>query len=65
MFALVYCISFYRKSEGILAPRLKDQSAVILSQNDGCLISCADKAKTRSYLVNELIRGILKSNLPT
>jgi len=38
-FALVDCSSFYASCEKLLAPQLRDHPLIILSNNDGCVVS--------------------------
>ena len=45
MFALVDCNNFYTSCERVFQPRLTDQPIVILSNNDGCVISRSDEGK--------------------
>ena len=46
MFALVVCNNFYVSCERVFQPRLENSPVVILSNNDGCVISRSDEAKT-------------------
>ena len=46
MFALVDCNNFYVSCERVFQPRLENSSVVILSNNDGCVISRSNEAKT-------------------
>ncbi|WP_269744814.1 Y-family DNA polymerase [Leptospira noguchii] len=39
MFALVDCNSFYCSCERLFRPELKNKPVVVLSNNDGCIIS--------------------------
>lgn len=43
--ALVDCNNFYVSSERAFDPRLKDKPIVVLSNNDGCVISRSNEAK--------------------
>jgi len=45
MFALVDCNNFYASCERVFNPNLQGQPIVILSNNDGCVISRSDEAK--------------------
>ncbi len=45
MFALVDCNNFYASCERVFNPNLRDKPVVILSNNDGCVISRSDEAK--------------------
>jgi DNA polymerase V len=43
--ALVDCNSFYCSCERLFAPRLEGKPVVVLSNNDGCVVSRTDEAK--------------------
>jgi len=45
MFALVDCNSFYVSCERVFRPDLREKPVVVLSNNDGCVISRSDEAK--------------------
>lgn len=45
MYALVDCNNFYASCERVFQPRLVGKPIVILSNNDGCIISRSDEAK--------------------
>ncbi|WP_162126711.1 Y-family DNA polymerase [Flavobacterium phycosphaerae] len=45
MYALVDCNNFYASCERVFQPKLVGQPIVILSNNDGCIISRSDEAK--------------------
>ena len=45
MFALVDCNNFYASCERVFNPNLQGKPIVILSNNDGCVISRSDEAK--------------------
>jgi DNA polymerase V len=45
MYALVDCNNFYASCERVFQPQLVGQPIVILSNNDGCIISRSDEAK--------------------
>ncbi|GAA3953423.1 Y-family DNA polymerase [Hymenobacter algoricola] len=45
MYALVDCNNFYVSCERVFQPQLEGQPGVVLSNNDGCLISRSDEAK--------------------
>jgi DNA polymerase V len=45
MFALVDCNSFYVSCERVFDPRLRGKPTVVLSNNDGCIISRSSEAK--------------------
>ncbi|MDQ6608762.1 MAG: Y-family DNA polymerase [Bacteroidota bacterium] len=45
MYALVDCNSFYCSCERVFRPHLDEKPVVVLSNNDGCIISRSDEAK--------------------
>jgi DNA polymerase V len=45
MFAIVDCNSFYCSCERLFKPHLNSKPVVVLSNNDGCIISRTDEAK--------------------
>ena len=45
MYALVDCNNFYASCERVFQPKLNGKPIVILSNNDGCIISRSDEAK--------------------
>ena len=45
MFAIVDCNSFYCSCERLFRPDLQNKPVVVLSNNDGCIISRSDEAK--------------------
>src|SRR5829696_3018034 len=45
MYAIVDCNSFYCSCERVFKPELDDRPVVVLSNNDGCIISRSDEAK--------------------
>lgn len=45
MYAIVDCNSFYCSCERVFKPHLHGQPVVVLSNNDGCIISRSDEAK--------------------
>lgn len=45
MYALVDCNNFYASCERVFNPNLQGKPVVILSNNDGCVISMSDEAK--------------------
>jgi DNA polymerase V len=45
MFALVDCNNFYVSCERIFRPDLNGKPVVVLSNNDGCVISRSNEAK--------------------
>jgi DNA polymerase V len=44
-FALVDCSSFYASCEKLLVPALRDHPIIVLSNNDGCVVSRCPQAK--------------------
>src|SRR4051812_11692688 len=63
MFALVDCNNFYVSCERLFQPHLNGKPVVVLSNNDGCVISRSDEAKslgiamaTPAYLSESLFR---------
>jgi DNA polymerase V len=53
MFALVDCNNFYVSCERVFAPHLNGRPVVVLSNNDGCLISRSDEAKALGLKMGE------------
>jgi DNA polymerase V len=45
MFGLVDCNNFYVSCERVFQPRLEGKPVVVLSNNDGCIISRSAEAK--------------------
>ena len=45
MFALVDCNNFYVSCERVFRPDLNGRPVVVLSNNDGCIISRSEEAK--------------------
>ena len=45
MKALIDCNSFYCSCERVFRPELAEKPVVVLSNNDGCIISRSDEAK--------------------
>ena len=45
MIALADCNNFYASCERVFNPALKDKPVVVLSNNDGCIISRSNEAK--------------------
>src|ERR1700759_589920 len=45
MTAIVDCNSFYCSCERLFRPDLRDKPVVVLSNNDGCIISRSDEAQ--------------------
>lgn len=64
MFALVDCNCFYVSCERIFRPDLNHKPVVVLSNNDGCVVSRSDEAKACGvamgvpfHEIRELVRG--------
>ncbi|GAA4381647.1 Y-family DNA polymerase [Hymenobacter koreensis] len=53
MIALVDCNNFYVSCERVFQPRLEGVPVVVLSNNDGCLISRSDEAKALGFQMGE------------
>ncbi len=53
MFALVDCNSFYCSCERLFRPELKNKPVVVLSNNDGCIISRSKEAKNLGIKMGE------------
>jgi DNA polymerase V len=53
MYALVDCNNFYVSCERVFAPHLEGRPVVVLSNNDGCLISRSDEAKALGFAMGE------------
>lgn len=49
MYALVDCNTFYASCEQIFNPAIRGQPIVVLSNNDGCIISRNDEAKALKF----------------
>lgn len=54
MFALVDCNSFYCSCERVFQPRLEGQPVVVLSNNDGCVVSRTNEAKALGITMGEV-----------
>jgi len=54
MFALVDCNSFYCSCERVFSPGLAGQPVVVLSNNDGCVVSRSDEAKANGIAMGEV-----------
>ncbi|HYK45384.1 MAG TPA: hypothetical protein VEV83_09460, partial [Parafilimonas sp.] len=44
-YAVVDCNSFYCSAERVFRPELRERPVVVLSNNDGCIVSRTDEAK--------------------
>ena len=65
MYALVDCNNFYVSCERVFAPQLEGRPVVVLSNNDGCLISRSDEAKALGLKMGEpyhLVRPLLEQH---
>ena len=65
MYALVDCNNFYVSCERVFAPRLEGRPVVVLSNNDGCLISRSDEAKALGLKMGapwHLVRPLLEQH---
>lgn len=51
IYALVDCNSFYVSCERVFNPKLKNRPTVVLSNNDGCVISSSPEAKKLGFKV--------------
>ena len=49
MYALVDCNNFYASCERVFQPHLNGEPIVILSNNDGCIISRSYEAKALGF----------------
>jgi len=45
LYALVDCNNFYVSCERVFAPALEGRPVVVLSNNDGCVVSRSNEAK--------------------
>ncbi|MEP6684404.1 MAG: SOS mutagenesis and repair protein UmuC, partial [Parafilimonas sp.] len=45
MYAVVDCNSFYCSAERVFRPELVEKPVVVLSNNDGCIVSRSDEVK--------------------
>ncbi len=65
MFALIDCNNFYASCERAFNPKLEGKPVVILSNNDGCIISRSNEAKTLGIKMGDpafKMEEILKKN---
>ncbi|MBA9076967.1 Y-family DNA polymerase [Rufibacter quisquiliarum] len=53
MYALVDCNNFYASCERVFDPKLQDKPIVVLSNNDGCIISRSQEAKDLGIKMGE------------
>lgn len=63
MYALVDCNNFYCSCERVFDPALHNRPVVVLSNNDGCVISRSDEAKalgiamaSPAYMIDDLLK---------
>jgi DNA polymerase V len=54
MFTLVDCNSFYCSCERVFNPKLDRQPVVVLSNNDGCVVSRSEEAKAHGVAMGEV-----------
>ena len=62
MKAIIDCNSFYCSCERLFRPDLWDRPVVVLSNNDGCIVSRTDEAKKLG--VGMAVRGHLRFAVP-
>ena len=53
MIALLDCNNFYVSCERLFSPKLKNKPVVVLSNNDGCVISRSNEAKELGITMGE------------
>lgn len=53
LYALVDCNNFYVSCERVFNPKLENKPVVVLSNNDGCIISRSDEAKALGIAMGE------------
>ena len=53
MYALVDCNNFYVSCEKVFNPSLEGKPVIVLSNNDGCVISRSDEAKKAGFKMGE------------
>ena len=53
MIALLDCNNFYVSCERLFSPNLKNKPVVVLSNNDGCVISRSNEAKELGIAMGE------------
>jgi DNA polymerase V len=63
MYALIDCNNFYCSCERVFDPKLKHRPVVVLSNNDGCVISRSEEAKalgiamaTPAFMIDPLLK---------
>ena len=65
VFALIDCNNFYVSCERVFDPSLVDKPVVVLSNNDGCIISRSNEAKLLNIPMGaplHLYRNIIDAN---
>jgi len=65
VFALVDCDDFYVSCERVFAPRLRGRVVVVLSNNDGCVVSRSAEAKAVGVTMGVplfKVRGLLDAH---
>ena len=65
MYALIDCNNFYASCERVFQPKWQGKPVVVLSNNDGCIISRSEEAKDLGIRMAEpefKIRDMLKAN---
>lgn len=53
MYAIVDCNSFYCSAERVFRPDIWNKPVVVLSNNDGCIISISDEAKRKGVTMTD------------
>ena len=65
MYALIDCNNFYASCERVFQPKLMGKPIVVLSNNDGCIISRSEEAKAMGIPMGApefKVRDMLKTN---
>ena len=57
--ALIDCNNFYCSAERVFNPALENKPVVVLSNNDGCIISRSNEAKSLGIKMAEPVHKIL------
>jgi len=69
IFALVDCNNFYASCERVFNPELEGKPIVVLSNNDGCIVSRSNEAKALGIKMGEPYFKakdiIIKNNIKT
>ena len=58
--ALVDCNSFYVSCERLFNPKIQKKAVVVLSNNDGCVISRSREAKDLGIKISDMKTELLK-----